>query len=126
MAYKGIYEGGKIVYKMGKEYLKKRAAAEAAKNKVSRPAILKAQKSQKPKTGSEPMTQAQKDKLEMKKSAAVREQRVQTQTQKKAEPSPSKNKGQRKAARDKADMKKSAAARAYRVQQMGITKGGGK
>jgi hypothetical protein len=126
MVYKAILEGSKAAYGLGKEYLKKRAAAEAAKNKVSRQAILKAQKSQKPKTGSEPMTQTQKDKLELKKSLAEREQRVQTQTQKKAEPSPPKNKGQRKAARDKAQLKKSAAERAYRVQQMGITKGGGK
>jgi len=122
MAYKGIYEGGKIVYGLGKEYLKKRAAAEAAKNKLSREAVIKAQKSQKPKTGSEPMTQAQKDKLEMKKSLAEREQRVQTGTPKKETPTP-KNKGQRKTARDKAQLKKSAAERAYRVQQMGITKG---
>jgi len=122
MAYKGIYEGGKIVYGLGKEYLKKRAAAEAAKNKLSREAVIKAQKSQKPKTGSEPMTQAQKDKLEMKKSLAEREQRVQTGTPKKETTTP-KNKGQRKTARDKAQLKKSAAERAYRVQQMGITKG---
>jgi len=122
MVYKAILEGSKAAYGLGKEYLKKRAAKEAAKNKVSREAVLKAQKSQKPKTGSEPMTQTQKDKLEMKKSLAEREQRVQTGTQKK-EPSTTKNKGQRKAARDKAQLKKSAAERAYRVQQMGITKG---
>ena len=125
MVYKGMYEGGKAVYKMGKEYLKKRAAAEAAKNKVSRQAVLKAQKSQKPKTGNEPMTQTQKDKLELKKSLAEREKRVETKTPKKETSAP-KNKAQRKTARDKAQLKYSAAARAYRVKQMGITKGGGK